>query len=1082
MMTSYRIFRWRESGHRDAFTMVEIAFALGIIVVAIVSVMLVLAGVQRSVQRSRLGFYAAVIAGDLTANFYQNQEDFRSTQDQNTPFVRGMARNKDGGVNDMGRDATRQLQGHGMEFATAGMFDWEIRALADKRIVPVPQALARRLDSPGDEIGRLLDAGGRLYYADPTGSEGEVAGAASQSGQANVARELTRLVFGVVGSAQQNILHNHPMIPQIRELYPFPPQGYVAWGNGSFYTPNYLRAWGRVESTGTPLTYDGPSQSVVAGDLMSVSYQQHNPVLNRTLRHWIDGYGNATTTSLYQRSTWEEQAYIDEVTGIPEANSPWRAGLQEFLRLDNYHWQRIYYQMSQYEYAKGNATITRQEPIYADVDVVVTERQITYDRLRQPTETTVNRTITEKQVVGFQDVTEPASGNWLYLRGVPTPALGLGTMQGARGTDILYEDAETLSTDRWNQLRVGLPGLERRVMYRTAAVALWAQVDGHGSVTEVPLSNLGDTAFTGNPNRIDPSLMPLARNPLLTRIPPPAGSLIHPAQVLALSYVAHAAIMATGYKPPFVDERNSVDPTQHQNLVPDESAPYKEPERGLFFLYHPFHAGNSSAAARSAINPTAEVVGTLPLFDAASGTAPAGTESVTNPLDPRIARDMSGNPIRYKRYQPMAPVLNPFPGPYADRGAFTWYGVPQFVRDPDTLRMTSHGMLGGGVLTDSEMARVAMENCLAWAMAYIRENSYCQIVPKPMNGPTHVDRPLFAFDIFDGSGNALRPPTPRSWNSSRNYGILWGSDQARWPAIFSGVLRINSFDLWNNSLFNDRGHADNPYNPIRSQETGSGPTDAVYMDPLALGQFSNLPMVLGNNRAISSSTKVGRTVREFRDSLNGWHQYPQVYNAAHGAADAARLRMSESPRRSRWWYDAPFSVADRTRQLVFWAVDWQAFEDAESQPSDPMDVSFFAINAGSGSANNIGSGSEAGNPFMRRYHAEEHLMWANPARDATHRNPPGSDTKYARLKATDGNNHRHVDQRVDHLGSGISFTSIVYNTGDPLPWARLGTWGADRNANGVWDRGRIPANARMSAVEVARFPFYDPVFWTTIGN
>ena len=38
------------------------------------------------------------------------------------------------------------------------------------------------------------------------------------------------------------------------------------------------------------------------------------------------------------------------------------------------------------------------------------------------------------------------------------------------------------------------------------------------------------------------------------------------------------------------------------------------------------------------------------------------------------------------------------------------------------------------------------------------------------------------------------------------------------------------------------------------------------------------------------------------------------------------MRNNESPThlRDTWWFDKPFSVQDRTRQLVFWAVDWQA--------------------------------------------------------------------------------------------------------------------------------------------------------------
>jgi hypothetical protein len=37
----------------------------------------------------------------------------------------------------------------------------------------------------------------------------------------------------------------------------------------------------------------------------------------------------------------------------------------------------------------------------------------------------------------------------------------------------------------------------------------------------------------------------------------------------------------------------------------------------------------------------------------------------------------------------------------------------------------------------------------------------------------------------------------------------------------------------------------------------------------------------------------------------------------------------------------------------------------------------------------------------------------------------------------------------------------------------MGKWGADRNANQQLDRGQAPRSARMRAVTVARFNYYD---------
>jgi hypothetical protein len=38
----------------------------------------------------------------------------------------------------------------------------------------------------------------------------------------------------------------------------------------------------------------------------------------------------------------------------------------------------------------------------------------------------------------------------------------------------------------------------------------------------------------------------------------------------------------------------------------------------------------------------------------------------------------------------------------------------------------------------------------------------------------------------------------------------------------------------------------------------------------------------------------------------------------------------------------------------------------------------------------------------------------------------------------------------------------------------LGRWGADRNFNGVLDRGPLPRSIRLRAAEVSRYNFYDP--------
>lgn len=1050
------------------FTLTEVAFSIAIMVTAVVTVLLLLSASLRTVQRSRMGSHSAAMAMTLLERFQQDDEDFRSRQDDNNPYTKAFVTSKDGNIDSIERRADRAVSGLMAHFMTPGQFDLETRLLCSGLIIPVPTTVARRLDSPGDAIGRMLDAGGRLYYFNP--AEVERAAGSRVVGQQQAADESKRIVFGVLGSAQQNIQVTHPFIIPQRQLYPFPPLGQ--------HTRNVVYKWERDVLTGTPLTFNG--RSCVAGDLPTA-----DSMVDSRRDPYNNGYGSMNLNNLWHGTTWHEQAYIDELTGFTTTTSKWRAGEPEFWRLANHHWNRIYHQLRSHSYVISAGT--REVPVYSNVTRTITEKVVKYDRFLNPTFEDITRTITEQVQTGTR--TENVNGR-LTLRGVPSPPLGLPQMQGARGTDILYEDAETMAVDRWNQLRVGLPGLERRVMYRTAALALWGKVDGHGSVTEVGLHELHSNG-AGSPNVIRAGAIPAGRNPLLDDIPLPTNPRdIHPSQVLALSYVAHAAILVTGYKPPFVDEKNSMDPTTHANLVPDEDAPYKNPVAGEFYLFHPFYRGADAGTNRT------------PLSSQPSTAATPLQVGVVAANDPRIARDMDGKPIVYKRVS--GDVVNPFPGPYADRGAFDWRGAAYWTRDPNTLRITSHGSAGGP--TDSQMARTAMENCLRWAMAYVRENPYDMLIPRPYNSPTSLDRPLFAYDLFNSAGNALRKPA--AWNNANLYTAIWGSDNALWPQQYSAAGRNWSIFAWTNTRENRDRTADNTVRPppLRRQKDEGGATigAAEYHDIVRLldvtGEipddvsgtietFAGTSVPTGNrfNKLANGHPRAYdgnnyRGVSEQTSVLATWNGYTNPYSTVVtlgtpvSADMERRLRMRESPQRTRWWYDQPFKTADRTRQLVFWSVDWLAFEDAESQPSEPVDLTYWNLRLESASA--PGSGSV----LSRHGHPETALMWANPARDGKNLDPPQKDVVNTKWKYDGNNVYRYKDSRSDYMGSGIGFTNIIYMDGDHYPWSRVGTWGADRNANGVWDRGRVPASARMKAEEVARFLYYDPVLWTTLGN
>lgn len=132
-----------------------------------------------------------------------------------------------------------------------------------------------------------------------------------------------------------------------------------------------------------------------------------------------------------------------------------------------------------------------------------------------------------------------------------------------------------------------------------------------------------------------------------------------------------------------------------------------------------------------------------------------------------------------------------------------------------------------------------------------------------------------------------------------------------------------------------------------------------------------------------------------------------------------------------------FQPWDRCRQVVFWAVDWKAYEDFETAPSAPMDASRIHYDSDGGASYNGGA-----------------HKFRNPERFFTF----GKDTDGS-LKVMES----HSDSLIN---------KSIY----------LGLLGADRNGNRRVDVGPVPASVRMRAISVARFNFYNPRVWTGLRN
>nr|MBA3936013.1 hypothetical protein [Planctomycetota bacterium] len=148
-----------------------------------------------------------------------------------------------------------------------------------------------------------------------------------------------------------------------------------------------------------------------------------------------------------------------------------------------------------------------------------------------------------------------------------------------------------------------------------------------------------------------------------------------------------------------------------------------------------------------------------------------------------------------------------------------------------------------------------------------------------------------------------------------------------------------------------------------------------------------------------------------------------------------------------------FEADERCRQIVFWAVDWQSYEDCESAPSAPVDASKYPFRAP--------VGNEDANARMNNvdFRDEQLYCYRNPEKvllfsDASAQANVGADVSSKMLL----NNGSWLDK-----GSSLQARQVF-----------SGQFGADRNFNKRFDRGPVPRSVRMRAMPVGRFNFYDP--------
>ena len=154
----------------------------------------------------------------------------------------------------------------------------------------------------------------------------------------------------------------------------------------------------------------------------------------------------------------------------------------------------------------------------------------------------------------------------------------------------------------------------------------------------------------------------------------------------------------------------------------------------------------------------------------------------------------------------------------------------------------------------------------------------------------------------------------------------------------------------------------------------------------------------------------------------------------------------------------PFKAEERCRQLVFWAVDWMSYEDCETAPSGPIDASKYQFAAPMGNTaiddmNGRMGGSTWPDHHIYQYrNPEKALVFTTDVSNRT----TGDNVSALRLLSADGGSSTD-------MGGGFDTRQRF-----------LGRWGADRNFNGILDRGPLPPSVRLRATAISRYNFYDP--------
>ncbi len=617
------------------------------------------------------------------------------------------------------------------------------------------------------------------------------------------------------------------------------------------------------------------------------------------------------------------------------------------------------------------------------------------------------------------------------------------------------------------------PTYEMRASYRDRAIALWNDVTASlpfdhcqrrpcaGYTPDVWDTQHDCDVYEYGPQELD-------RFPMVDPADLPGTP--HPAQVLALSYLAHASMMMTGWDVPFVSW--SVAGRLDWDILTwryreGGSSPTRDPGSNQLVW------GDVTGATTASKDAKIVAPGTL---------ASAGSSSV------QVRNDTSRDMIFF------AGDIICFESDYRD-----WYRRSEPNPDAQTARH-------GHTIDHSGFMGAPGDRMLASCRRYrVRDDVH---VGPDATGTLNVDPPLVT-DIAD---------TVKSWPDS------WANPKANPPIPIDTphpqqLIRVcNEHDR----AFARKVHemcmrwaarycADNPYDwgaprmmnhqvmndkPLALLDLFEDAARGAVSDGVAQRVPQNLPTSLGTSSAESFYrwlTPPNQAARSwFLDhhispggpacdiSHHGPAKAPEaawsslVYNpqlappSTPGASSTGEWNFTSDAK--RYWLNRRFEPFHRGRELVFWSVDWKSYEDAESAPSAPLDFAKHARSIGLKpdlvTPASLLPMRQPPSPFMAPW---DYVLQRN---DSQYAGNPESGMVWL-----DGERHqRFIDNTVN---SWYKFYWSYAVAGSDIV---LGHWGADRNGNRNFDVGPVPASTRMRALVVARFNIYDPVLRLNVNN